>query len=189
MRLKSHRTMGQLLLQEFMPELSALRARAFLIGCIEPDRNPTTYLKGSLRSQWMRGHNYTNSDRFMARLAKRLEKREHFRLWDYYSMGKLIHYTLDAFTFPHNAHFKDNLAAHRQYEVTLQTAFLCWLPFLENASGSCPGSAAELIGQLHAEYMQQPGCAETDIQYAFNVSCLLVQKLMDCRSRAIPAAV
>lgn len=78
MRNKSHATMGRVLLREYMSGIPAGNARLFLLGCTQPDKNPATYIKGSLRSHWMRGHNYTNSNRFMMRLAMRLDGKEHF---------------------------------------------------------------------------------------------------------------
>ena len=90
--------------------------QAFLIGCIEPDRNPVTYLKGSIRHQWLRGHNYRNARRFMRRISVRLENKDSWNLYDYYTLGKLIHYTTDAFTYAHNDTFPTALTEHREYE-------------------------------------------------------------------------
>ena len=98
MRGKSHRCLGQYLVEKYMPHAPKRYIRAFLIGCIEPDRNPVTYLKGSIRCQWLRGHNYENARRYMRRLSERLERKERLFLIDYYALGKLIHYTVDAFT-------------------------------------------------------------------------------------------
>lgn len=57
MRGKSHRCLGQYLVEHYMENIPGRYVKAFLVGCIEPDRNPVTYLKGSLRFQWLRGHN------------------------------------------------------------------------------------------------------------------------------------
>ena len=75
MRNKSHALMGRILLREFLPGLSGGQARLFLLGCTQPDKNPATYIKGSLRSQWLRGHNWGNSQRYMQRLCRRLERK------------------------------------------------------------------------------------------------------------------
>ena len=50
MRGKSHRCLGQYLVEKYMPNAPKRYIRAFLIGCIEPARNPVAYLKGSIRS-------------------------------------------------------------------------------------------------------------------------------------------
>ena len=76
MRGKSHLCLGHYLTQHYMDSLPQRYRKAFLVGCIEPDRNPMTYFKGSLRSQWMRGHNYNNASHFMQRISRRLENKE-----------------------------------------------------------------------------------------------------------------
>ena len=72
MRGKSHLIIAQYLLDHYMPDIPKRYQLAFRLGCIEPDRNPATYLKGSLRCQWLRGHNYKNAQRFMTTMAGRL---------------------------------------------------------------------------------------------------------------------
>lgn len=185
MRGKSHKAMGHFLLERYLTDCTQAQKKAFLIGCVQPDRNPTTYLKGSIRSQWMRGHNYSNAGRYMTRLALRLERKQHFTLWDYYSMGKLIHYTMDAFTFAHNEHFPKKLREHRRYEVRLQQFFLkqvgsCQMP---EANWDC--SAADLIGAMHALYMEAPGGTARDTEYCIAACCHLIAKLtgecMECQ--------
>ena len=105
MRGKSHRCLGKYLVQHYMSDTPERYVKAFLLGCIEPDRNPATYLKGSIRCQWLRGHNYRNARRFMRAISARLERKEKLGLFDYYTLGKLIHYTTDAFTYAHNDTF------------------------------------------------------------------------------------
>ena len=105
MRGKSHRCLGKYLVQHYMSDTPERYVKAFLLGCIEPDRNPATYLKGSIRCQWLRGHNYRNARRFMRAISARLERKETLKLFDYYTLGKLIHYTTDAFTYAHNDTF------------------------------------------------------------------------------------
>ncbi len=94
-----------------------------MFGCTEPDSNPLTYLKGSRTIQWPRGHNYRNAERLMARLSASLSRRERWGMLDYYRLGKLIHYTSDAFTYAHNETFRENIHEHRCYEARLQRCF------------------------------------------------------------------
>lgn len=177
MRGKSHTAMGHFLLERYLQDITETQKRAFLIGCVQPDRNPTTYLKGSIRSQWMRGHNYSNAGRYMTRLAVRLEQKRHFTLWDYYSMGKLIHYTMDAFTYAHNEHFPKKLREHRVYEVRLQRFFLEQVDSFRMPEEAWACSAADLIGAMHALYMEAPGSAARDTEYCVSTCCHLIAKL------------
>ena len=177
MRNKSHALMGRILLREYLPGLPKTSARAFLLGCTQPDKNPVTYLKGSLRSQWMRGHNYSNASRFMMRLALRLDGKTDFSAWDCYCLGKLVHYTMDAFTFAHDERFPKNLKAHRQYEAMLQNYFLAQVRRRPIPSRRFQNPPVALIHSMHTAYSRLPGGIETDTDYAFRTCCLLTQRL------------
>ena len=177
MRNKSHALMGRILLREYLPGLPKASAKAFLLGCTQPDKNPTTYIKGSLRSHWLRGHNYSNASRFMMRLALRLDGKSHYSPWNCYCLGKLIHYTMDAFTFAHDERFPQDLKAHRQYEARLQNYFLAQVRRRPIPSRRFQNPPVALIHSMHAAYSQLPGSVETDTDYAFRTCCLLTQRL------------
>ena len=51
MRGKSHLRLAQYLVEHYLPDAPKSCQIAFRIGCIEPDRNPATYLKGSIRCE------------------------------------------------------------------------------------------------------------------------------------------
>lgn len=180
MRGKSHRCLGQYLVQKYMPNAPRRYVRAFLIGCIEPDRNPMTYFKGSIRCQWLRGHNYENARRFMRRLALRLEQKDRLYLVDYYALGKLIHYTVDAFTYAHNKDFPEDLREHRAYEKELQEYFLS---FLHGDPPPCSrfctdSDVMKTIQENHRRYMSRNRSIFTDARYAFTVSCLVAATIL-----------
>lgn len=148
--------------------------RAFLFGCIQPDRNPTTYLKGSLRCRWLRGHNYRNARRFMCRVSRRLDRKQQWKLLDYYALGKLIHYTADAFTYPHNDFFPGELRCHREYEVQLQNFFLEYLqkePSIEILHAS---SVMEFVSARHRRYRLIPGNPRRDSRFALQACCCIL---------------
>ena len=190
MRRQSHIAMGHFLLRYYLPNLPRQYARLFIIGCIQPDGNPATYLKGSLRAQWFQGHNFGNASPFLFRLTQRLERKTDFSAWDYYSLGKTIHYTLDAFTYPHNQHFGKGLSHHRIYEAKLQLFFLSRLRNFRPEEAEVPDSAVGFLRQAHDDYLLEPGCVETDTKYALQVSCALIQKLTEnvpqCHHQPIP---
>ena len=178
MRGKSHIELGNYLIDQYMPSLPVYYRSAFLIGCVQPDRNPATYLKGSLRYQWLRGHNYLNARRVMTRLCRRLEKKSDFSLFDYYTLGKLIHYTADAFTAAHNEFFCKSLRTHRQYEASLQNFFLSYLhcvslPEIYNARNIMEG-----IQRYHREYRTEAADISRDTLFALRACCLVVTFLM-----------
>lgn len=175
---KSHRRLGEYLAAYYLPGAPRRYIQAFLLGCTEPDKNPSTYLKGSIRSQWMRGHNWGNAQRYMTRIANRLEKRNKLLLADYYTMGKLIHYTVDAFTYAHNEEFSGALPAHRSYEKELQAFFLSYLKHRRCLTPAVGGSVMEAIRVYHQEYANRPSDIHRDSRYCVLVSSVVVSMLL-----------
>lgn len=171
MRGKSHQSLGIFLTRKFPENTPKRHIAAFRIGCIEPDRNPVTYLKGSIRFQWLRGHNYENARHYMHRIASRLERKDHWSLLDWYTLGKLIHYTADAFTYAHNNTCPSDLAVHREYEEKLQNYFLDYLKGDPKVDITTAKSIMEAIAKQHREYMQLPVSIHTDTRFALS-ACL-----------------
>ncbi len=173
MRGKSHYLLGQYLAERYMADVSNLHIQAFLFGCIQPDRNPVTYLKGSLRCQWLRGHNYRNARRFMRRISVRLEQTQSWNLLDYYTLGKLIHYTADAFTYAHNDMFSSNLSDHREYEVALQNHFLQYLQDDPEIDPRHAETIMQAIYSYHRQYERLPRDIRTDSRFALSACCCI----------------
>lgn len=181
MRGKSHICLGQFLIDHYMQDLSPVCARAFLLGCIQPDRNPTTYFKGSVRHQWLRGHNYHNARRFMGRISRRLEQKQHWSLFDYYTLGKLIHYTADSFTYAHNHTFMEGLRGHREYEIALQEHFLSFVQLDPQVDIRFAKSIMDAIGRYHREYLQEAGNFSRDSHFALHACCCVLAILITPR--------
>ena len=149
---------------------------AFLFGSFEPDCNPFSYLKGSLHSKLFGGHTYGNSRAYIRRRIRRLQRRTHWNLWNYYTMGKLTHYVADAFTWPHNPHFPGVGWEHHVYETALRLALSARLSdaprrdLLPEVSAALP----EELETLHARYLAEaaPG-VDVDIEYILKASDML----------------
>ncbi len=161
----------------YMTDAANRYKRAFLLGCISPDANPTTYLKGSLRYQWLRGHNWNNAKRYITRISNRLDRKKKLKLLDYYKLGKLIHYTVDAFTLAHNAHFPENLQEHRLYEKDLQKHFTDYLAIPKCIAPPAENCIFSLIHSYHQDYLKSPMGISTDAKYVFTVCCLIFAML------------
>ena len=147
MKSTSHRMLAHYFIDIYLFNYSASCKKAFSLGCVQPDKNPTTYLKGSLRSQWLRGHNWENAQRYIHKIANGLERKSRLNFIDYYKLGKLIHYTADAFTYAHNLHFQADLKAHRKYEQTLDSYITeCF----DNISVSLDASASGILDIIHS---------------------------------------
>lgn len=176
MKQQSHLALGRHLAKHFLEQWPNHFTAAFLLGCIQPDKNPVTYLKGSLRSQLLRGHNWDNSRIYIQKLCHRLEARQAYRPSDAYALGKLMHYLADAFTYVHNAPFC-TLSDHRAYEARLESYFLNFMrcPILCQLSES--DTVYETIAKSHMEYIRQAGSVHTDACFAFSLAFLVMAKL------------
>lgn len=179
MRALSHKTLANYLAEQYLHHAPKRYVRAFVIGCIEPDRNPATYLKGSLRREFLRGHNYENARRYMMRIARHLEQKKNWHLLDYYTMGKLIHYTTDAFTYAHNSAFGSRLSDHRQYEHLLQKHFLNYLTNNPCVTVRRFRTVTDAITFFHADYRRSPAGIRTDSHYALRACSCVLATLLD----------
>ena len=177
MRGKSHCQLGAFLASTYFPQIPPLYRRAFLLGCIEPDRNPATYLKGSIRAQWLRGHNYENAKHFMGRIARRLEQKKRWNLLDYYTAGKLIHYTTDAFTYAHNDTFPTQLREHKQYEDALQIYFLSFMAHNPKVTVPTDETIMGAIQTYHEKYERKASDIHRDSRFALNACCCVLATL------------
>ncbi len=155
---------------------------AFLFGSIQPDLNPFSYLKGSLRGKKLGGHTYGNNDRYIARRARRLRRREHWHIWHYYTMGKLTHYVADAFTWPHNPSFPGRGWDHHRYETALRTRLEETLSERSPALRPCRCTFPEALDRLHRYYLAETksGGLDRDIRFILSACELLMGS---CRGR------
>ena len=177
MRAKSHRLLGQFLAQRYLTDIPQPCIRAFLAGCTQPDKNPTTYLKGSLRSRWLHGHDYANASRYMRRIILRLNRKHCWNPLDYYTLGKLIHYTADAFTAAHGEHFDGDLFKHRRYECQLHHYFSAHLTCRATSYPAIHGCPMATIRHYHRQYRKCLPGIFTDTDFCIGVSCLITEML------------
>ena len=186
MQKRSHKLLASTLLESVDGFCARRFELAFLFGSFQPDCNPFTYLKGSFRAQKLGGHNYSNSQRFITRHVRHLERRTcRWTIWQYYTLGKLTHYLADAFTFPHNEHYPDTMLAHHQYETDLRAYLEQYLSQRSVAQKSARQNVAEDLMQLHRYYMESAADQGMDVQYILEATALL---MAGCRPRVAAAA-
>lgn len=177
MKLECHKALGTFLLGQYLSNASPAAQQAFLLGCQFPDRNPTTYLKGSLRHNWLQGHHFDNSLKFMTTLCNRLEAKSSYSIYDYYSLGKLMHYVADAFTHCHNSNFFGSLSEHREYENRLNSIYSSKLKTQSTKSTIWKNSAIGTVLFHHKDYMLLPPSPLHDAAYSVGV-CSALMKLL-----------
>nr|WP_325297429.1 zinc dependent phospholipase C family protein [uncultured Dysosmobacter sp.] len=174
MQKRSHTLLASSLLQSEQGFGARRFELAFLFGSFQPDCNPLSYLKGSLRAYKFRGHNYTNSQRYICAHIEKLQCRAHWTVWQYYTLGKLTHYLADAFTYPHNEHFPNSQLDHHRYESELRLYLAAYLGHraLERESACRDLSAA--IEELHRQYMAGRSDTRRDVRYILRATELLM---------------
>ena len=161
MQKRSHKLLASTLLASVQGFQSRRYELAFLLGSFQPDCNPLTYLKGSIRARLLGGHNFTNSRPYVLTRLQRLEQKDRWNLWNYYTLGKLTHYVADAFTFPHNEHWPDSLASHHVYETQLRIYLAEHLR--EYAFPDCSAEQLDLIPALEALHRQYLESRNSDL--------------------------
>ena len=159
MKKRSHKLLGIYLAERYMDDATKACRKAFVFGCVEPDYNYASYLKG-----WGTGNR-----------VRYLSEKHTWNLWDYYQFGRMLHYLADAFTFPHNSHYEGTLADHVRYELEMQPIFLEKLK--DTAAQAVPviGSRAgivEELNRLHRDYRKQASNPERDCDIILQTLCM-----------------
>ena len=175
MQKRSHKLLASALLQSRQGFDAKRFEWAFLFGSFQPDCNPLTYFKGSWRGPKLCGHNFSNSQRFINRKIQRLQARDSWNIWQYYTLGKLTHYLADAFTYPHNDHFPDGLMDHHRYETELREYLAEHLEEQPPQVESADQALVDAIAELHRQYLAaEHGGMGLDVRYILEATKLLV---------------
>ncbi len=181
MQKRSHTLLASTLLRSTQGFDARRFELAFLFGSFQPDCNPLSYLKGSLRACRLRGHNYTNSRRYIDIHIEKLQRRAHWTMWQYYTLGKLTHYLADAFTYPHNENFPNSQLDHHRYESELRLYLSAYLSHRALRRMAACQDLIAAIGELHRQYMADCSNTRRDARYILQATALLM-------SSCVPAA-
>lgn len=178
MKQESHRRLGRYLIEQLDNQPKRRHAKAFLIGCIEPDRNPFTYLKGSIRAKWFYGHNYQNAQRWIEKTIRCLQNKSSWNLFDYYRLGLVIHYTSDAFTYVHNNCFNEPISEHLAYENQLQQMFFQRMEEFRVRHEARMRDINEVFRNLHDQYLEVSADVYRDCQYILEMTNRVFRQLL-----------
>lgn len=171
MRMEDHLALGcYLLAQENVPQLRR-HCIAFLIGCIEPDYNQFSYLRGIVHHRKFRGHNAENSLAFLTRSRTHFALHEASSAWDFFKLGTMLHYAADAFTWPHNAFWPGSLLDHVRYEKALHAVFTEFLRSQPTEHCACFAEH-----NLRKAYENAPRSMETDCRFIFAACASLLRQ-------------
>lgn len=178
MKRLSHLALGRYLIDNSLGDLPATERTAFMLGCIQPDYNPLSYIKGSFTICRLRGHHFRSAQAVMKRLAKKLENAEFWGPVQYYMLGKLVHYICDSFTWAHNDFFMGDLNEHCEYEADLQAYFLETIEDIELRPIHRRGNSVfGLIMRQHNAYEQEEFGVVNDTNYSIQTAFHAVEIL------------
>lgn len=172
MQIKDHILIAKFLFNAKFGFDSNIKRRFFILGCIQPDFNPLTYLKGSFKNKTLHGHNFENSFNYLKKKVGKLNAKEKLNAIDYYNLGKVIHYLADDFTYPHNTEFPENVIEHRRYEKDLHRVFKEYLNNDNkrlNYSYLSKQNIMDFLVKKHDEYMEDKPTFLRDCKYILNV--------------------
>lgn len=147
---------------------------AFLFGSFQPDVNPFSYLKGSLHYKKLRGHNYANSRDYINTKIRKLQCRSSWTIWQYYTLGKLTHYLADAYTYPHNENFPNNMIDHHKYETNLRFFMRGYLAHRHVCRQQARRDLIAALDELHDQYMSTRAGMYRDVNYILKATGLLM---------------
>jgi len=181
MQTRDHLVLGYFLLDFAGSEELSAHRRAFLAGCVEPDCNAATYLRGMRAGQKFRGHHAENSFAHLSKEMAEIEAEGLCTPWDYFALGTMLHYAADAFTWPHNTFWPDSLARHVVYEQKLHAVFAGELARgPAGTEAAQPRALAAFFAESHRAYSNEPRGMETDCRYIIGVCEGLLRGSLRC---------
>lgn len=178
MRTEDHKCLGYYLLEQANEMMLNVKCKkAMVFGSIEPDLNFFTYLRGSVRKQTFKGHNYENTREYIQKLIQRIESDQCSDKKRYYHIGRLLHYTADAFTYPHNTKFTGSISDHCNYEKKLHVYMNSMLINHTFVRGEVTSeiTLGKQIEKLHDKYLTETHHYVTDCNYIMKAVSLVFQ--------------
>lgn len=181
MRTADHLYLGKYLAENYLSDKPKGYQKAFVMGNVFPDINFFTYFRGALGSKSLKGHNYENVSEAIKRIEEKLVNCKCYGYSEYFSLGVLVHYTADSFTFPHNRCFDGSLKKHIEYEDELHYLFLDRMKDMKKFEFHIypeHESFYSKLNSLHKNYLLNIGNMNNDITYILKASMIAICKIM-----------
>lgn len=167
MQTPDHNILGKILADKYLSDTKEIYRKAFIFGNVYPDINFFTYFRGAVSRKEIKGHHFESCGNYIRRLILNINNKRYLNVFDYFRLGKLIHYTTDIFTFAHNEKFGKNLIAHVIYEKNLHDVFTKNIYDMSKFSSEIYMYVPDLWGKilsLHSNYLENAGDMMWDIK-------------------------
>ena len=158
---KSHLKIASIVADSVFPFANVFSRLAFLYGSLEPDLNVFTYIKG---------HGEGRVKGYIVKTLKELENKRFWSFSDYYKAGRISHYIVDSFTYPHTSSFEGSMKKHIEWEKRL---------------AKCLFSTSEIkvkrgigftLDDIKKRYRMEIPSIENDITYSISSLLVLIRK-------------
>lgn len=162
-----------------------LKKSAFEYGCISPDVNPLTYVKG---------HTYASTASYVRNTLNRLHGRLKSPV-DYFDLGRAVHFIGDYFTFPHTPRFQGSLSEHISYENCLHRHIITDSNEITTESRldlSNAKKCIELLESVHEKYSKTRSSIANDWNYIRFMCSSISMSAAKCKVRVpklVPAGI
>jgi hypothetical protein len=181
MKFKDHKNISFYLVKSQERRIKARNMWALVIGSVIPDITVYTYLRGSLSGKKLKGHNYENTSVLISDLIERISNSHKYGIWRYFTLGKLLHYSADSFTYAHNSRFTGTLSEHRAYEMELherlEEAMVRDSDVTSKIGNERSSDMCAKIRELHEAYSQKTPDSRNDCRYIMYVMDYLYKTL------------
>ncbi len=180
MQTKTHLALGHYLLSVEKDAGLHRHSGFFLLGCMEPDYNLATYLRGLKGHGVFHGHNAENSFAYVSGCLDSFEENGPGSGPDYFRLGALLHYVADAFTGPHNSFWTGGMVGHAVYELKLHGVLTNGLntPDVCVPADGANSSLSEFFAQAHKRYCEDKRGPAADSHYIVQVCSALLRGIL-----------
>ncbi len=173
METKDHLTLARLITFSNKNFNKTYKTAAFETGCISPDINFLTYIKG---------HTYKGTISYVKGTISKLQNKLK-TVSDYYELGRIIHFIADYFTFPHSPNFTGTLKQHVEYERKLHK-------YIENVNGIDHDInnkkeitiCSNMIDSAYEKYLGMKHDLQTDWHFISSVCSEVTASITCCNS-------
>ena len=173
MKKKDHLMLASFILSLAGSSVLSLHSAAFTAGCIEPDLNVFTYLRGSRKEKKFHGHNAGNCRAHLEKLLGKIEERGLTSGYGCFLLGVAVHYIADSFTAVHNTDILDvDVKTHLEYENRLHEELMRALskPFIFEQD-MLNTSLKDYVTDNHHSYSASAPSTKNDCSYIVKTCC------------------
>lgn len=173
MKKKDHLMLASFILDLFDSSVLTLHSAAFTAGCIEPDLNVFSYLRGSRKEKKFHGHNAGNCRTHLEKLLGKIEERGLTSGYYCFLLGVAVHYIADSFTAVHNTDMLDvDVKTHLGYENRLHDELIKTLskPFIFEQD-VLNTSLKDYVTDNHHSYSASAPSTKNDCSYIVKTCC------------------